>query len=126
MSDELKSVIVIFPKILKELREVKGWSQGQLGKRVGADIQRISKYERGISCPTPDMMVKFANTFEISLDYLMRGMKELDESYIKNQEWLKRLEKLNQLDEEDQSALIRIIDAVLKNHQLEKVVQGSF
>lgn len=37
-----------FPKKLKALRTKKGWSQGQLGNKIGADLQRISKYERGV------------------------------------------------------------------------------
>lgn len=126
MDEQEIKIAETFPKTLKELRQNKGWSQGQLAKKVGVDIQRISKYERGVSCPTPDMMVKLATALGVSLDYLLKGEKEMDESYIQNQEWLKRLEKLNHLPQEDQISLMKVIDAVLRNHHFEEMLHGKF
>ncbi len=40
-----------FPIILRRLRKNKDWSQGQLAQKAGIDLQKISKYERGVSSP---------------------------------------------------------------------------
>ncbi len=48
------------PDKLKRLRRSIGWSQAQLGKKLGVNVQLISKYERGVLCPPTPMMVKIA------------------------------------------------------------------
>ncbi len=60
------------PDKLKKLRQNHGWSQGQLGQRLGINVQLISKYERGVVCPPTPMMVKISSVFNVSLDYLLR------------------------------------------------------
>ncbi len=58
-----------FPAKLKELRKKRGWSQGQLAQKIGADLQRISKYERGVIWPTMELTVKMAEAFDVSVDF---------------------------------------------------------
>lgn len=43
---------------LKQARKQKGLTQGQLAQKIGADIQRISKYERGVLIPTTGIYSK--------------------------------------------------------------------
>jgi transcriptional regulator with XRE-family HTH domain len=47
----------------------------RFAKAIGADIQRVSKYERGVNVPTTDIMVRIADTLDVSLDYLLRNGK---------------------------------------------------
>ena len=107
-----------FPKKLKQLRQDRGLSQGQLAKKIGADLQRVSKYERGVNCPTAEMVVRIANVFDVSLDYLLRGKME-GTSRIKNASLLTLLENVNHFSEKDQETLVSILDAFVKRHQLE-------
>jgi transcriptional regulator with XRE-family HTH domain len=113
------------PKRLKQLRMDRGWSQGQVSKKLGVDTQRISKYERGVLCPTPDIMVKLADIYETSLDFLMRDNKEQPIPYIQNKKMLDRIEKINQLSEKNQSTLIEVIDAFIRQDQLEEIMKGT-
>ncbi len=60
---------------VKELREEKGLSQEELAKVVGTNRTTISLYEseqRGLSL---DMIVKLADYFDVSTDYLL-GISE--------------------------------------------------
>ena len=50
-------------------------TQGQLAQKIGADIQRISKYERGVLTPTTEIMVKLSDILDVSLDYLLKNGK---------------------------------------------------
>jgi len=50
-------------------------TQGQLAQKIAADIQRISKYERGVLIPTTGIIVKLSNTLDVSLDYLLKNGK---------------------------------------------------
>ena len=77
-----------FPEKLRALRKNREWSQGQLGQKIRADLQRISKYERGVMLPTMELMVRIAKVFDVSVDFLIRDDKEAAVGKIRNQELL--------------------------------------
>lgn len=65
----------MYGKILKELRQEKGWSQDELAKKLNTSQRTVSRYERELFDLSTDMIVKICNLFEISADYLL-GLKE--------------------------------------------------
>lgn len=112
------------PNKLKKLRQSRGWSQGQLGKKLGVNVQRVSKYERGIISPPLNMVVKIASVFEVSLDYLLRNENNVAVNKIKNQELLKRIEEIENLEDEDQRVLTVLLDAFIKKRKFEVLAQS--
>lgn len=56
---------------LMELRKQKGWSQEELGNRLGVTRQTISKWELGQTTPEMDKLLELSRLFEISLDDLL-------------------------------------------------------
>lgn len=56
---------------VKELRKKHGCSQGELAERVAADPAPISRYENGRITPSADVVVKPAEVFDVSTDYLL-------------------------------------------------------
>ena len=114
-----------FPKKLKNLRKSRGWSQGQLAQKIGADLQRISKYERGVMWPTMELMVRIAKTFEISVDYLIRDEGNAAIGKIKNQTLLHQIEEVNNLPDEELQTVISFLDAFIKRKKLEELIQGD-
>ena len=115
---------ISFSRKLKTLRKDHGWSQGQLGKRIDIDPQRISKYEQGKSMPPAKTMVKIAEVFGVSLDYLMKGIGPDNTSALKNPKLSERFEEINSLPQKDQDMLVAIIDAFVKKYRFEEVAQG--
>lgn len=113
-----------FPEKLRILRKNRGLSQGQLGKKIGADLQRISKYERGVMLPTMELMVRIAKTFDVSVDFLIRDDKEAAVGKIKNQKLLKQLEEINDLPNDDQETVVSFLDAFIKRRKFEELVHG--
>lgn len=59
-----------FPARLRELRERRGWSQGELGLKIGVTWQTISRWELGKNQPKFEEFVKLANAFGVTLDEL--------------------------------------------------------
>ena len=110
-----------FPKKLRQLRKQKEWSQGQLAKKIKADIDRVSKYERGVMWPTMEIMVRIAIVFGVSVDYLIRDTKNVAINKISNQELLEQMEEVNQLSQEDQTILVALLDAFIKRRKFEKL-----
>ncbi|MGM0411608.1 MAG: helix-turn-helix domain-containing protein [Bacillota bacterium] len=58
-------------KKLKELRKNNSLKQKELAKKLGLTQQTISKYESGIRTPNYEILVKIANEFNVSIDYLL-------------------------------------------------------
>lgn len=113
-----------FPEKLKKLRKNRGWSQGQLAQKIGADLQRISKYERGVMWPTMELMVRIAKAFEVTVDYLIRDEENAAISRIKNQTLLHQIEEVNNLADEDQKTVISFLDAFIKRKKFEELIHS--
>ncbi|MBQ7045827.1 MAG: helix-turn-helix transcriptional regulator [Clostridia bacterium] len=63
-----------FSEIARELRETKRLTQSQLAERMWVKKSIISAYETDARAPSIDMLVKYANEFNVSTDYLL-GIK---------------------------------------------------
>jgi len=63
---------------LKELRITKGVIQGDLGKIVGVKTSEINGYEIGTRNPSYDVLIRIADYFNVTTDYLLgRGEKQM-------------------------------------------------
>lgn len=124
MNNENKAFSTELPDKLKRLRQNLGWSQGQLGQKLGINVQLVSKYERGVVCPPTPMMIKISSIFNVSLDYLLRGDANTAVNKIKNQDLLKKIEEIESLPEEDQRVLTNLLDAYIKKHKFELLAQS--
>lgn len=62
-----------FAEKIMELRKQKGWSQEELGERLGVTRQTVSKWELGMTTPEMEKLAAMSELFEISLDELVRG-----------------------------------------------------
>lgn len=60
-----------FSEIAKELRLSKNLTQSQLAERMWVKKSIISAYETSSRPPSLDMLIKYANEFRISTDYLL-------------------------------------------------------
>lgn len=65
----------IFGRRLRKLRELKGMTQAELAGKMFVAHQVISCYEVGRYEPPLDTLVKLAEEFQVSTDYLL-GLKE--------------------------------------------------
>lgn len=62
-----------FAEKLTELRKQRGWSQEELGERLGVTRQTVSKWELGSTTPEMEKLAAMGELFGISLDELVRG-----------------------------------------------------
>lgn len=58
-------------KIIKELRNEKNFSQAELAKAIGVSQKAIDYWERSVNEPKASYIVRLANLFDISTDYLL-------------------------------------------------------
>lgn len=62
-----------FSNKLMELRRAKGWSQEQLGEKLGVTRQTISKWELGQTTPELEKLAAISELFGITTDELIKG-----------------------------------------------------
>lgn len=71
LSVEWSVISVDFGSRLKELRTQAGLTQLQLAQRMGITKSVVSFYELQERTPSPDVLVKLADIFRVSTDYLL-------------------------------------------------------
>lgn len=62
----------IGPRIV-EIRNQRGWSQRELGRRVQVRPARLSRLERGFKPPKLDELIRIARALDVGLDHLVFG-----------------------------------------------------
>lgn len=76
---------------IKDLREDMDLRQCDLANATGIDQRTISNYETGKTSPDSDALIKLADFFNVSIDYLV-GRKSFDTQT--NEERIKLIEKI--------------------------------
>lgn len=61
---------------MAELRKDKGLTQPAFGKLFNLSKDTISKYENNKSEPSDALLLKFAEFFDVSTDYLLGGSRD--------------------------------------------------
>ncbi len=56
---------------LRELRISRGLTTTELGKIIGCSNPTITNYELGNRKPDPETLIKLANFFDVTVDYLL-------------------------------------------------------
>ncbi len=57
-------------KRLRVLRESVGLSQAKLAQEIGSNQSSINRYENGQAAPTVELLRKYADYFDVSMDYI--------------------------------------------------------
>ena len=65
-----------FGKKLRSLREEKRLSQVELSKKLNVTSQALSQYELGKRIPDAEMIIRIADFFDVSVDYLLDRTNE--------------------------------------------------
>lgn len=60
-----------FGTVLQKLRRNQNLTQAELGMRVGLSKAVVSKYENGMGFPTFDVLIRIADYFGVTTDYLL-------------------------------------------------------
>ncbi len=56
---------------IREQRKRMGITQTELAKCIGGGVKTVNDYERGIRQPSYDRLLKLADLFDVSTDYLL-------------------------------------------------------
>ena len=110
-----------FAKQLKILRENRNITQSRLAEILKVSPRAYNRWERSMAFPHFETVLKIADILQVSLDELV-GRKEItSEIKIKNFRLRELYQKCDELPDEDQKAVIIVIDSLVKKSNMEKV-----
>lgn len=90
---------------LRQLRQVRQWTQGLVAERVGVTASVVSAYETGIRQPSYESLIKLARLYNVSTDYLL-GVS--DRRTAESQ----HLVSVDGLSPAERSLVVQLIDAL--------------
>lgn len=107
---------------IKMLRKARHWPQKQLANLIGIRYEQLNKYEGGFHIPAVETLVRLADALGTTLDYLITGT-DIEESQLANIRLFRRFQALEQLAEEDQHTIIRVIDAMIAQSRVTSALE---
>ena len=111
---------------IKRLRQERGWSQAQLGQRLGVHQKQVSGYERGVHVPSAEMLAKISEVFDVSLDYLIiggqTGSRRLE---VGDRELLRQMEQIDRLPEREKTAIKTVLETFILKHRFQEVANAD-
>lgn len=107
---------------LKELRKQKGWTQKELASQLDIRFSHLNKYESGMHIPPIEKLIQLAEIFSVTLDYLVLGSRS-DDIPLHNTQLIERLQALEAFDNDDQGAVLRLIDAMIVKRRVESAMR---
>ncbi|EKT84979.1 helix-turn-helix domain-containing protein [Leptospira santarosai] len=121
----MKEALLIVENI-KRIRKQKGWSQADLAEKTQSTLSHINKLETGKYLPSVDNLIKIANAFDVSLDYLVsEEVGNYEEVNTNEKSFFQKLKLIDTLDVEDKKALTRIIDSMLTKKKILNLVANG-
>jgi transcriptional regulator with XRE-family HTH domain len=108
---------------IRQLRQERNWSQTQLAQKMGIHQKQVSAYERGRNVPSTEVLIKLADIFDVSLDYLAFEAKgQSAKVNIKDRELLRRFEEIDKLSDKDKGTIKEVLDTFILKHKFQSLV----
>ncbi len=107
---------------IKRLRQDRNWSQAKFAQKLNVHQKQISGYERNVHVPSTDLLIRIADLFNVSLDYL--AFENRDDSLqvqIADRDLLQKLEAIDQLTDADRNTVKAVLDTFIIKNQFQQL-----
>jgi len=107
---------------IRQLRQERQWTQVELAKKLGIHQKQVSAYERGANTPSTEILIRLAESFDVTLDYLAFEVQgRASKLNIQDRELLRRFEILDKLSDKEKALAKEILDLVILKHQFKEL-----
>jgi transcriptional regulator with XRE-family HTH domain len=110
-----------FAARLRQAREARQMTQTRLAELLEVDRRVYNRWERGASLPQLDAVVRIAQVLQSTVDALV-GLEPLAAPRIHNPRLHALYEQMDSLSDEDQQALIVLMDSLIKRSQMTRLM----
>ncbi len=110
-----------FGSRIKQLRKQRKWTQKELAAKLDVRFPQLNKYECGLHTPPLEKLIKLAEVFDTTVDYLLTG-DHSEERPLHNLRLLERFRALEEFNAEDRDTIIKLIDAMVVKNKVEGAI----
>ena len=112
---------------IRRLRQERNWTQADLGEKISVHQKQISSYERGVTVPSTDILMKIAEAFDVTLDYLAFDKNSANNGklQIQDRELLRRFETIDTFPEQYRDLAKEILDLLVLKHNFQEFAKAS-
>jgi transcriptional regulator with XRE-family HTH domain len=107
---------------LQTLRTERNLTQRRVAQLLDISPRVYNRWEKGLATPHFDTLLRLADIFEVSLDELAGRTKVSGDARIHNEKLHSLLAQVNELSDQDQQALLILMDSLVKRSQMAKVL----
>ncbi len=108
-----------FNERLKKLREERGIYQKDVAKAIGTSVVSISYYEKGTKSPGRETLIKLADYFGVTTDFLLYGnessLTDIEKEFPEGISILRRATK--ELTKEQREQLARFMKTFISEYE---------
>ena len=105
-----------FGSHINTYRVSNGFTQQELGNKIGVSKRAICAYEHNNSMPPIHVLVKMAAVFHVTIDELLGRNASTAEPHKLRKRWLRKFNAIDKLPEKEQRTIIQVIDMALKSN----------
>jgi len=113
-----------FHEKIRALRKQADMSQQELAEQLHIHVTHLSKMENNHLTPSIDIVQRLMKVFAVSADQLLNE-DETTTVDIKDRELNEQLALINQLDEDEKNALVKIINSMLTKKRMKDLLDGK-
>ena len=108
---------------IRRLRHERDWSQTQLGQKLGVHQKQISGYERDVHTPSTEVLIRIAELFDVSLDFLSFDDRPdtSASSQIADRELVQKLAAIDRLSETDKETVKAVLDTFILQSRFQRL-----
>jgi transcriptional regulator with XRE-family HTH domain len=116
-----------FSTKVRRLRQERNWTQVGLAERLGVHQKQISSYERGVNAPSTEVMIKLAEAFGCTLDYLAfdEAKGQPNSLNLQDRELLRRFEAVDRLPADEKNLAMQMLDLVILKGRFQELMQAG-
>jgi transcriptional regulator with XRE-family HTH domain len=111
-----------FHQRLRRLRMARKVTQTRVAELLNVSPRVYTRWENGDAVPLFATVVKIADILDVSLDELAGRTETNAEAAIHNPELHRLYQKVDQLSDEDQRALVILLDSLVKRSRVSQVM----
>ena len=117
--------MALFAERLRLLRQARNITQTRLAELVGVSARFYNRWEKGINVPHFEAIMKLADILQVSLDELAGRKEPSQDLKLRNHELRRLCQQCDELPDEDQRALIVMMDSLVKKSNMTRVIGKS-
>ena len=111
---------------IRLLRQERRWTQAELAEKLEVHQKQVSSYERGVNVPSTQILIKLAEAFDVTLDYLaFEARGQPAQLHILDRELLRRFEAIDKLSEPEKTLAKEILDLLILKRRFQELAESG-